>query len=206
MRSKKQPIYINIVFEDLLSEAVIKQLIAQSGRSFVIGNCHYGHGNGFIKRNIRGFNKAARGMPYFVLTDCDNYICATDLINDFLPDKAHPNLLFRVAVNEVESWLLADREGLARYFGTDIKHIPINADNIPDPKRFLVNIAKKSPKKDLRSGIVPNKGSTAQQGPYYNDCLIPFVKRNWDLYNACNHSKSLSRALNSIITFDPQMP
>jgi len=203
--STKSPICINIIFEDLLSEAVIKRLIAQSGHPFVIGSCYHGRGNGFIKRNIRGFNKAARGMPFFVLTDCDNYSCVIDLINDYLPDKVHPNMLFRVAINEVESWLLADRDGLAHYLAADVNLIPINVDNIKDPKRCLINLAKKSRKKDLRTGIVPQIGSTATQGPYYNDCLIPFVKNFWDLNNACHHSESLSRAFNSIVKFRPKI-
>lgn len=205
MSVKKQIININIIFEDILSEAVIRQIIAQSGCSYRIADSINGRGNGFIKRNINGFNKAAQGMPYFVLTDCDRYKCAIALIKDYLPDKIHPNMLFRVAVNEVESWLLADREGLAEYLGININLIPINVESLSDPKQSLINLAKKSRKKDLRIGIVPRINSTAVQGPNYNDCLIPFVKYFWCLENACKNSESLSRALNSLLRFNNQI-
>lgn len=38
----------NIIFEDILSEAVIRQIMAQSGRSYQIANAYNGRGNGFI--------------------------------------------------------------------------------------------------------------------------------------------------------------
>ncbi|MDD2372124.1 MAG: hypothetical protein WC109_01020 [Syntrophomonadaceae bacterium] len=201
MSIKKQTTYFNIIFEDILSEAVIRQIMAQSGRSYQIANAYNGRGNGYIKKNICGFNKAAQGMPYFVLTDCDKYRCAIALIKDYLPDKIHPNMLFRIAVPEIESWLLADREGFAEYLGISINLIPINVDSLLDPKQSLINLARKSRKKDLRTGIVPKSNSTAIQGPNYNHCLIPFVKESWSLENACNNSESLLRALNSLLNF-----
>lgn len=197
-------ITINIIFEDLLSEAVISRLLIHSGRHFLIGTRHHAKGNGAIKRNISGFNKAAKGMPYLVLTDCDNYSCAPSLIHDYLKYPKHPNLIFRVAVNEVEAWLLADREGFANYLGVSVHLIPENVDNIDDPKRHLINIARSCRNKELKNGIVPKSNSTATQGPYYNNCLIPFVNHKWNIDNAILHSDSLRRALKAIVEFNPQ--
>ncbi len=38
--------------------------------------------------------------------------------------KKNKNFLINVAVNEVESWLMADREGFSAYFKTPIAVIP----------------------------------------------------------------------------------
>lgn len=193
----KKDIYINIVFEDILSEAVIDRIIAVN-RFCVVYTRNLGRGNGYIKKKIRAFNRAARVMHYFVLTDCDNHSCVVELIQDYLPDPVHNNMIFRVAVNEVESWILADREGFAKYMGIDHNLVPMNTDSIPYPKQCLINMARKSRNKHLRTGIVPKDGSTATQGPYYNSCLIPFVQQSWDLDNACKHSNSLLRAVMAI--------
>ena len=112
-------------------------------------------------------------------------------------------MLFRVAINEVESWLLADRVGFAEYLGISINLIPTSVDSLPDPKQSLINLARRSRKKNLRLGIVPGRNSTATQGPNYNECLIPFVKNSWNLEDACVNSESLLRAVKSILHFTP---
>jgi hypothetical protein len=96
---------------------VLREIIKQSQRPFVIGNCLCHGGYGYLKKNIRAFNHAARGMPFLVLTDLNSTECPPTLIKKWLPYPKHPNLLFRVAVREVEAWLLAHRDAFAfRYF------------------------------------------------------------------------------------------
>jgi len=128
------------------------------------------------KKNISGFNVAARGIPYLVLTDLDRSECAPAKIREWLSAPVHPNLLFRIAVREIEAWLLADRSGLARLFGIAQGRILTNPDDIPDPKGALIDLARSSRWKSLREDIVPRMGSTARQGPAYNDRLGDFVR------------------------------
>jgi hypothetical protein len=71
---------INIVVEDNLSEAMLKTILNQSGKNFVVvrrypdlRRTHSSSGFGYIKTKIEGFNKAARGTPFLVLTDLDNH-------------------------------------------------------------------------------------------------------------------------------------
>jgi hypothetical protein len=203
MRRADPHIYCNLIFEDILSEIVMKKLLTHTGRPYEIGDCHLGRGNGFIKKTIAGFNNASKGMPHFILTDSDNYRCPIDLIQDYLPGNIHPNMIFRIAVNEVESWVLADREGFAQYLRINVERIPLDCDSIADPKVHIISLARRCRNNYLKRGIIPKSGSTAKQGPYFNDCLIPFVKDNWDINNACNHSESLSRALRALSTFNP---
>jgi hypothetical protein len=59
---------INLAVEDPLSEAVLRTILHQSNRRYIVGNCYSKHGFGYLKKNIKGFNNAAQGTPYIVLT------------------------------------------------------------------------------------------------------------------------------------------
>ncbi|MEG4517500.1 MULTISPECIES: hypothetical protein [unclassified Microcoleus] len=194
---------INLVFEDALSEAVLKQMLKQSQRPFSVGQCLNQRGYGKIKKIISGLNYAAKGMPYLVLTDLDNAECPLVIISEWFTQPKHPNLLFRIAVKEVEAWLLAHREGFAQFLGISVDLIPGDADRIADPKQLLINLAKKSKKRNLRDAIVPNRNSTAKIGKDYNGQLIQFVNQSWQVASAQTNSPSLERAMNAIVNFQP---
>ncbi|MBE9163890.1 hypothetical protein [Tychonema sp. LEGE 06208] len=194
---------INLVFEDVLSEAVLKQMLKQSQRPFSVGSCSNKKGFGDIKNNLPAYNNAAKGMPYLVLTDLDNAECPLVILSEWLTQPKHPNLLFRIAVKEVEAWLLAHREGFAEFLGISVDLIPADVDKVSDPKQLLINLAKKSKKRELREGIVPDRNSTAKIGKDYNGQLIQFVDRNWQVALAQTNSPSLERAMNAIVNFQP---
>lgn len=75
---------INLAVEDDLSEVVLKQMLIQSQRSFIVGDCLKKRGFGYLKKNITGLNKAAQGMPYLVLTDLDKASCPLEIISTWL--------------------------------------------------------------------------------------------------------------------------
>lgn len=193
---------INLAVEDILSEAVLREMLKQSQRPFSIGRCLNGKGYGYIKRNISGFNHAAKGMPYLILTDLDQEECPLSLILKWLPQPKHPNLIFRVAVKEVEAWLLAHREAFANFIGISVDLIPNQVDEIPDPKQLLINLTRKSKKRNLKNAIVPTKDSTAKIGKDYNGQLIQFVQKHWNVEAAQVHSSSLQRAMTALINFE----
>ena len=194
---------INLVFEDVLSEAVLKQMLKQSQRPFPVGQCLNQRGYGKIKKIISGLNYAAKGMPYLVLTDLDNAEGTLVIISEWLTQPKHPNLLFRIAVKEVEAWLLAHRAGFAQFLGISVDNIPGDADLIPDPKQLLINLARRSRKRKLREAIVPERNSTANIGKDYNGQLIQFVNKSWQVASAQTNSPSLERAMNALINFQP---
>ena len=194
---------INLVFEDVRSEAVLKQMLKQSQRPFSVGNCLNQRGYGKIKKIISGLNHAAKGMPYLVLTDLDNAEWPLVIISEWLTQPKHPNLLFRMAVKEVEAWLLAHREAFAKFLGISLDSIPRDADRIPDPKLLLINLARRSKKRNLRDAIVPAPNSTAKIGKDYNRPLIEFVNQSWQVASAQTNSPSLERAMNALINFQP---
>jgi len=98
-----ETIPILIAVEDALSEAVLRAMFEQSSRTHAVGNCLGREGSGYLKNNMRKFNKAAIGIPFFVLTDLDQIDCPPTLINRWLTVPKHENLIFRIAVREIES-------------------------------------------------------------------------------------------------------
>ncbi len=56
-------------------------MFEQSSRAFAVGSCLGHEGSGYLKKNMRKFNKAARGVPFFVLTDLDQTDCPPMLRN-----------------------------------------------------------------------------------------------------------------------------
>ena len=199
------PIPINLATEDELSESVLFRLLSDTKR-FAIGTPYRRGGNGYLKSTIAGWNRAAAGVPFLVLTDLDTFPCPGDLIASWFTAPQHPNLIFRIAVREVESWLLADQPNFAKFLGIKETLIPVKPDDLNDPKQTLVQLAHKSRHKQLREDIVPRKGSTAKQGPDYNARLEQFVHTMWDPAHAAQSSPSLARARNRLATFKPSWP
>lgn len=203
-------IAINLVFEDQLSEAVLRVILKQSRKNFEVLRCfpdltrqHSSSGFVYIKSKIKDFNQAAKGMPFLVLTDLDKEECAPKLIREWLPVKLHPNLIFRVAKREVESWVMADRNAFADFLRIPAAKIPFNIDDeLDDPKAFLVMMARKSKDRAIRNALVP-KHAAGKVGPDYNGKLASFVQEKWNLQRAVQHSDSLKRAANAINNFQP---
>ncbi len=156
-----------------------------------------------MKKKIRAFNKAAQSIPFLILTDLDNSPCPPQMIKSWLDIPKHPNLLFRIAVREVESWILADREAIAGFLGISEKKIPDDTDSLPDPKAFLIQLARKSKSRSLREELAPPSGATSRQGPNYNNRIIAFIRDTWNADAASQHSRSLRRALERLRKFEP---
>lgn len=193
-------IYITLVYEDDLSEAVMTQILNQFPEKYEIYNSYSGNGFGYLKNNIKGFNQASVVNPHFMLTDLDNYECPVKLRNEWVNFELKPNFIFRVAVREVESWILADREGFSHFLNVSIAHFPINPDNETDPKNILIQLAKRSNKRTIKEDIVPIN-QNAKIGPNYNGCLSEFVFKLWNIENAILHSESLRRAYEKLRRF-----
>jgi hypothetical protein len=193
---------VNVATEDELSEVTLHRVLASTNR-YAIGTTYRRGGFGYLRRTIHGWNSAAKGIPFIVLTDLDTAECPAQLIEDWLQEERHPNLLVRIAVREIESWILADPINLATFLKVRKAPVLINTDAIADPKDVLVNLAAKSRSRAIRDRIVPRKGSTAKQGPDYNGCLSSFVRDYWDLNTAKGNSRSLTGTLARLSSFNP---
>ena len=197
---------VNIATEDELSAVTLETLLAYVDRGYSIGTVYRRGGYGYLKKTIRGWNQAARSTPFIVLTDLDTSLCPINLLKDWLTDPLHPNLVFRVAVREVDAWLLADIESLCHYLRVGKMLIPEDTDTLTDPKKAVVDLAKRSRSSELKSRMVPKLGSTAKQGPDYNGCLSSFVRTTWKVGVAKRNSTSLRRTLERFAAFKPVWP
>lgn len=218
---------VAIVVEDELSDRVARRLIHHTRRNWTVGVRYPlrllagGHSNtqniiekrglsgfGQIKVNLSAFNHAATHRPYFVLTDLDIHSpCPGGIWENWLPGETrNPNLLFRVAVREVEAWLLADRGNLAEFLEVPESLIPEDCEAISDPKVRIVNLARGSGSKEIVHALVPPPGSSAEVGRSFDRMMIQFVKDYWDIENAAGRSQSLQRALNALRSFEFKVP
>lgn len=191
---------LNLVFEDDLSEYVMTRIVNSFGNKYLICNTYNGNGFGYIKSNINGFNQASSGVPFFVLTDLDNYTCPIALQNDWLCQPMRPNFIFRIAIREVEAWLLADIENFSHFLNVSAVNFPDNPEQEVDPKRSLINLARRSRRRAVREDIVPINDN-ASIGPNYNGRLMEFVNSNWDIDLAKGRSGSLLRTINRLEAF-----
>lgn len=145
---------VNLATEDELSEITLIRILAETKR-YCVGMAYRRGGSGYLRRTVHGWNSASKGTPFIVLTDLDSCECPAQMIADWLPRGKHPNLLFRVAVHEVESWILADPVNLSDFLSLREAIAPTNTDELADPKATLINFARKSRSKATRQSIVP---------------------------------------------------
>ena len=86
-------IYVNLVYEDDLSEMVMTRLLDNFKGKYSVAYTYPGYGFGYLKKNIKGFNQASKITPYFMLTDLDTYLCPMELINDWIKFPLNSNFI-----------------------------------------------------------------------------------------------------------------
>lgn len=196
------PIYLAV--EDVLSEAVIRKTLITSTVKYSIGCCYGKKGKDYLKKLLPGLNNSSKGTPHIVIVDLDKTVCAPLLVKQWMPKaKQNNNLIFRIAVQEIESWILAHRTAVSIFLGISVNMIPQKTDTINNPKEFLIGLAKRSRYRNIRDSIVPKPKSTAKIGPDYNGILTDFVNKNWLSNEAIVHSDSLSKAVSAFNQFKP---
>ena len=184
---------ISAAVEGIVDEAVVRRLIAHGGGT--PGAVYGRQGKSLLRQRIAGYNNAAQRVPWIVLVDLDRDAdCAPPLRNAWLPQPAS-HLCFRVAVREVEAWLLADAERLADFLGVPRSRVPAQPESLNDPKEILVNLARTSRRRDIREDLVPRPEGGRQVGPAYSSRLIEFVSGRWRPEIAARRAESLRRAI-----------
>lgn len=185
---------VNMLVEGLLDEAVALRLIKYTQHE--PGVCYGKKGYGYIKDKISGFNQSAISVSCLALVDFmdTKFTCPSEVITQWLPHRHH-NMIFRMVVRELESWLLADHENLAAFLHTNPERFPTDPEKSTDPKRELVNIARHSLSSSVRFAIVPAMKSTAQVGKLYQSEMTKFIQLHWNISQAQKRSPSLERCI-----------
>lgn len=138
--------------------------------------------------------------PWLVLVDLDHeHPCAAALVGEWLPQV--PTLMrLRVAVREIEAWLLADRVGIAACLSVSRDRIPRSVDELDNPKSLMINVASRSRRRAIRDGMPPRAASGRSIGPLYVTELSRFVREHWDVDEAALASSSLCRCIRALRT------
>lgn len=192
---------VALVVEDVLSLYVMEKVMNHSERGYTVVRPLVERGVDNIRKSILKYRNASHALAHVVLADLDNAPCASSLRQEWgvavLPDA----MLFRVAVREVEAWLLADRTGFARFAGIPVSKVTHAPETLADPKQALINLVRQSRNRRLVSQLVPEQGTSMSKGPLYNELLGQFVRDRWDVAAAMERAPSLQRAVDRLKHF-----
>lgn len=187
---------ISIAVEGAVDEAVMRRLVAHAGGQ--TGSVYGRNGKTALRKRIKGYNKAARHAPWVVLVDLDNDAdCAPPILDEWVPEPA-PNLCFRIAVREVEAWLMADAQTLSRFLRVGLGTLLAEPEKLQRPKDTMVDLARRSRRKDIRADMAPREKSGRRVGPAYASRLIEYVQEHWRPDVAAERSESLQRAIHCL--------
>ena len=193
MRMATAPVVISAAVEGDVDEAVAHRLVRHVDGQ--LGTVYGKGGKPSVLKNLKGYNNAGRYSPWFVLVDLDRgRDCAPLARAEWLPRPA-PRLCFRIAVRDVEAWLMADAETLASYLSIARNNVPADTESLDSPKTTLVNLARRSRSKRIREDMVPRHGSGRQVGPAYVSRITEYVDTTWRPQIAARRADSLQRAI-----------
>lgn len=192
----QKALIIAAAVEGTVDEAVARKLILEAGGR--PGPVYGKNGKPLLRRQIQGYNNAARHLPWFVLVDLDHDAeCAPPFCEEWVPAPAR-HLCFRVAVREVEAWLMADADSLGAFLSVARSRIPADPEQIQDPKMGMVNLARLSRRRAVREDMVPRERSGRQVGPAYASRLMEYVEKRWRPNVAAQRAESLRRAIDCL--------
>ncbi len=186
---------LTIATEDELSEAIALRIVLDFP-ALEVGLCLRQGGNGYLRFRMGKFHEMAHRGPVLVITDLDTNICPVALRKTWLRRLPQPpGLLLRVAVREIEAWLLADHDAVVTLLGKQAeRRLPEDPDRTPDPKNLLLDLAKRAPG-DVRLDLLAEAGAIARQGLGYNHRLCDLVRSSWRPERAAERSPSLRRTI-----------
>lgn len=191
---------IAIATEDQLSEAIALRLIADIPTPHFIQHKLGKTGNGYLRSRMGSWYQMAQQQVMLVLTDLDRENCLVEFRDQWLLAEPPQNLLLRIAVREVESWVLADHVAMRALIG--VKGVlPAAPDELADPKQSLLKLAKSAPKQ-IRADLLKTIDGNLAQGLGYNARLTAWVNSEWSPQRAAERSPSLARArsrLNQVV-------
>lgn len=185
--------YVALATEDALSEAVGKRLLTSIEHPMEANLYFRQNGFGYLRKNMQKWCNLAIQQPVVLLTDLDQHVCPHNLIDTWLGGLIRPNnLVFRVAVKEVESWLLADHDAMRQLIGNKGR-LPPDPDTLENPKDYLLKLAKNA-HREIRKDLVKEDGAASSQGIGYNARLTDVVDNLWSPQRASHRSPSLIKA------------
>lgn len=192
----QQPIYL--VCEGLTDQVVMRRLFAHL--SLPKPDEIPPGGKTKILDKLDRYNQTATRFGHWVVViDLDGEAPTSDAyVKQLLPHNKAEQLIMCVAVQAIESWLLADQANLADYLKVPPNRIPLQPDHEADPKATLMQIVRSCKDQALRDDMLPIPNGTAKQGPGYVGRVSQFVHHTafpWQPAAAASNSPSLTTCL-----------
>lgn len=184
---------IDLLVEGMVDEIVLRAVLARRG--LAVGTVYGRRGIAYLRARAEGIAvRGAHGSKVLIVADAmDIPAPCPGEASKILVVNPPPGTLVRLAVNEIEAWLLASRTELAGYLRVPLSRIPYDSDVVADPKQVLVNIARHSRSSRISQMIVPREGVSAVVGVGYVDAVSEFIDERWSLDNAVQVSRSLRK-------------
>ena len=185
-------VFARVIVEGETDEPVINALMHAAGwadHEFFVRSVN---GKGVIDRDLKNYWEAARVHPYVIFRDLDRdgEGCPVTLraqLVEHTPGES-PDLLIRIVDQCIESWILADRQGVAEFCELPIASVrPCDSR----PKDHLLRLFQKAQFKDA----VLHEGGKLVFGPAYELHLQRLMTHHWSIERAAAESDSLRRAL-----------
>ena len=185
-------VYAQVIVEGTTDEPVINALMRAAGWNDDQFKVMSANGKGAIDRDIKRYWEAARGHAYIVFRDLDRDGggCPVTLRAELVertPGES-PDLLIRIVDQCIESWILADREGVAEFCGRSAASVELPPSH---HKPYLLRLMKDAKLKDA----VEEKGRELDFGPAYATHLHHLMTDHWSIERVATESDSLRRAL-----------
>lgn len=182
--------------EDALGKNLLGRILAQAGQDPTVWTVTVLRGKGELRKRLPQLMRLSAMHDVIVVTDLDDDPCAGHLIGQWLRrNRQPPRLQIRVAVRAAESWVLADRAGVARFLNVPIGTVPRAPDDDPRPKQQFLHLAERSSRRALRKDIVTRRDGQLRQALNYNAVLADFVMNEWNIRQAMTCSPSLARTV-----------
>jgi hypothetical protein len=184
---------IALATEDQLSEAIALRLISEVQQPHEVTHTLRRHGFGYLRSKMDSWCQMAELQIMMVLMDLDQANCLVTFRDQWLAARPLPaGLVFRIAVREVESWVLADHQAMRQLVGKK-GVLPTQPDELPDPKQALLGLGKTAPK-SVRDDLIKTIDGQLRQGLGYNALLTHWINTAWSPERAAERSPSLARA------------
>ena len=187
---------VYIVGEDDVTRHVIYRILSYCGAGRFTVLMELPARGGEIKNKIPNFNQLAMKFPVILLTDLDADNCAPELKRKLLGGlEQAENLVFNVAVDEAEAWLMADRDGFAKYISVDVDQLPCAGLQKQGGAKACMEMQFSCKSSYFLTHILIREAS---KGREYNTAILPFINECWDIESAMRNSDSLCRMVGRI--------